>query len=569
MYAADQLKVHSTTSEAYMTKELGGSDFVMYTYLKPNETGANGGGVVFRFIDANNHWMARYNQSTNALELYERVAGTYVLRATSTQAEFTTLEPYELKITCVGAAISVTLQHYNKTVSYTSAVHQTATRVGIRATQIQSGGLNVGYIVAYPIEVAETQFKLYGVLEYFQEPVAIRFTGKFDRTYEAYISRWGQVVTRWFDHNAQVYSTLYVVDSLMAEHGVEAMDDHNPPALHVLPNGKILIWYTVHDVNDIFYQKITLEAENITTYGSRQNMVDTAPSQPYNYPQPVELGNGTLALFYRRGTYDNNKWVYKKSTNSGLNWGAPVVLFDNTPSGVYAYVAQNPANKNEIHMAGYFSYTTSPWRKDIWYAKCANLLTTDTWAKSNGTPYVLPLTDTTAELVLDTGTLNNLVTDIKVINNKPYITYGYDKNPNHRLKWCELSGGVWVHREVAHSRQFYGSNAAHQYTPGIILNPANPYEVVLFVDRLSNKANVGRLELEVWESTNNGVTWAQKEIITSNSRFDNYRVQWVVNAAPDHRFLWCGAGLFTGIDGGNWWGYNNVRVQSEKDKITQ
>lgn len=572
-YDADQLRFRKAATldrPAIFVKEVGAADYVLYTYMQTQIRG----GVILRYQDPLNFLMFRWHDKTaSELELLACQDGTFsVLGALAHVPLSDKLEPLEFQITLSGSTVTAKLQHYNKTLTVTTTLFQTATKAGVWTSDPEPQ--RCGYFVIYPEAVAETTFKLYGVLEYFQEPQAMRYVGRFDRTYEGYVSRWGQVVIRWFDNKAQRHGPAYVVDNLMPEHGIEAQDDHNPPAIHILPNGKILIWYTVHDVASIFYQKITSNSENITTFSARQNMADAGAAVPYNYPQPIQLSDYSLCLFYRQGSFNNSKWVYKKSTDNGATWSAPVVVADNSPNGVYAYIGQNPDNLDEVHMAGYFAYSVDVRRRHVWYAKNANIRTGNSWTKSDGVAYTLPITDATAERALSLDTTPLLVTDIKVIGNKPYITYGFDQNPNHKLRWCEKGATAWVHRDVTPSRIFYerftdttNTIGLHQYTPGIILNPENPYEVVLFADRPSSVAGANRLEVEVWKSADAGVTWARSEIITQNSLYDNYRVQWVVNAVPSHRFIWCGAGQFTGEDGGNWFGYSNVRVSSEKDKI--
>lgn len=572
-YKAAQLEVvKGTASEAIMQRDLGVADLYVSTYIQS----IAGMGLLFRYVDANNFLMTRFDTVNGVLQIYERVSGNFTLLASQAlTVKSDSEEPQELNVSAQGDIITVTVEHYNTTLSVTTSRFNTATKIGLRSICPSTNTiLDVcGYIVAYPTVIEQNQFKLYGILEYFQEPVAVRYIGRFDRTYESYVSRWGEIVIRWYDNKAQRFGPLYYVDELLSEHGIEAMDDHNPPCLHILPTGKIILWYGVHNVDKIFYQKISVESENISSFGVRLDMTDT-DIKPYNYPSVLQLSDLSLVLFYRVGVFSDSKYVYKKSTDQGATWGAPVTLTSNSPNGVYLYVAQNPDNLDEIHCAGYFAYDSGDVRRrNIWYAKNADIINTDTWTKSDGTTLSLPFNDSSADLALDDPTVPVLVTDIKVVGNTPYITYGRGDNPNHHLRWAVYRSAAWEHYKVTDSRKFYEEFSAgvelHQYTPGIILNPTNPYEVVLFADRFSELAQANRLEVEVWQSPDNGATWSRSEIITKNSFYDNFRAQWSTDPSPGQRFVWCGGGTFTGFDGGRWYGYDNIRIQSEKDKILQ
>lgn len=87
-------------------------------------------GLVFRFTDTSNYWLFQLDSRQNLVQLYQRVAGVFTLRA-----EYTlTLDSgtaYAVKIILRGNTIT-TLVNYANESTYVSSFNSTAARIGIR-----------------------------------------------------------------------------------------------------------------------------------------------------------------------------------------------------------------------------------------------------------------------------------------------------------------------------------------------------------------------------------------------------------------------------------------------------
>jgi hypothetical protein len=137
---------------------------------------AGDGGLHFRGTDANNTWMARWNQGgAQAVEIYERTAGTWTQKATAALAG-AIQTAYTITITLNGTAISATVN--GVTASCVSSIRQTATKHGLYVTGT-AGATWDNYKVASLALVATlasaTSFLLTSALSWGGAPVNYQF----------------------------------------------------------------------------------------------------------------------------------------------------------------------------------------------------------------------------------------------------------------------------------------------------------------------------------------------------------------------------------------------------------
>ncbi|MBU3979553.1 BNR repeat-containing protein [Patescibacteria group bacterium] len=389
------------------------------------------------------------------------------------------------------------------------------------------------------------------IFEWFQKPAAIRFVGKYDRTYIAWINSDGKIQIRYHDNKENKFSPIYTVDDLYREFGIEAQDDHNAPSLLILPDGRILIFYTVHDANGAFFMKQSTTIEDISSWTVRKNIDDPGSVMPYNYPQAKRLSNGNILLFYRRGNYYNSDEYLKVSKDNGTTWEKPTQLIDFSSDGVYALVF---VKGDAIHITWNESLVKPP-RKNIYY-----MYSPDggvAWEKKDGTLLTLPVTRNSAEVVFDSKDDPDYVWDIVADNeNNPFIVFAYKKDPSHEFRFAQWDGGSWTTNTITTSAQLYGND--NFYSGGIVIDPRNVHNVYLSKKR-------EQLEIERWASYDGGRTWQQAEVITNNSTVDNFRMQLVENYSDALRIVWA-SGIYEGLINGQWMGFSKVDIQSDITK---
>lgn len=385
------------------------------------------------------------------------------------------------------------------------------------------------------------------ILEWIQKPAAIRHVGKYDRTYISWITADGKIQMRYFDHEDKKFSQTETIDDLYQDFGVEAQDDHNAPSILVLPDGKIQIFYVVHDTKGAFFSRTTTQSEDIRSWSARKKMSDEDKSH-YNYPQAKLLAGGDIVLFYRRGTHYDGDEYFKISHDFGETWETPVKLIEFKKGGIYAFAE---VKDNELHVAFNQSLTDPP-KEDIYYIRSLDGGTT--WQRGNGTTVELPVREESIDRVYESGTNPSFVWDIVVNDeNEPFILFAHANDPNHEFLIAKKRERGWVINKITDSALLYDNG--HFFSGGAVFDKKNPYRVFLSKKR-------EKLEIESWESFDEGKSWQKTKSITEKSAVDNFRPQVVENYTSDLRLIWS-SGIYEGLVDGQWRGYDKVVIKSE------
>lgn len=402
--------------------------------------------------------------------------------------------------------------------------------------------------------VGKTVFSKTGVVaqsaifEWIQKPAAIHFVKRFDRTYIAWVTSDGKIQIRYFDNANNGFSPIYTVDDLYPHFKIEAKDDHNAPSLLILPDGRILVFYVVHDVNNAFFMKESQHAEDISSWTDRKNMQDPSTQEPYNYPQAKILDNGEIAVFYRVGNYYDSREYFKVSKDNGISWSKATKLIDFGEKGIYAFVT---SRGNQIHIAWSKAQTGSVPKSNVYY-----LYSPDagiTWLSRNNKRQVLPIDEKAADIVFNSTDKPAFVWDIVVDSfYNPYIVYSYQNDPHHEYDFSRWNGKEWVTNKITNSKELYDSN--NFFSGGIVIDPQNVYNVYLSKQRV-------HLELEKWVSKDLGKSWDMDKKITENSEEDNFRPQVVENYSPNLSLVWS-RGIYEGLVRGHWSGFQQVSIYS-------
>lgn len=78
-----------------------------------------------------------------------------------------------------------------------------------------------------------------------------------DKTYMGWVEDGGDIVVAEYDHDTDEYKRVVIHEKLES-------DDHNNPAVVVLPDGRIMAVYTMHTNEPYMYFRVTKEPEDIT-----------------------------------------------------------------------------------------------------------------------------------------------------------------------------------------------------------------------------------------------------------------------------------------------------------------
>ncbi len=168
-----------------------------------------------------------------------------------------------------------------------------------------------------------------GVLSYNNPPSqAMFFSGKHNRTYVTYLDNNFNASVACYDHDTGQWMGPVAADDC------RYADGHNTPEILVTRDGYLHLFYGCHG-DPVKYAR-SLYPEDITRWrlGKEFGASNT-------YPHPVQVGNGDILVFCRRGlpapgTDHAVTFVYR-STDNGSTWdeGTQLVSFRSHPDEEY------------------------------------------------------------------------------------------------------------------------------------------------------------------------------------------------------------------------------------------
>lgn len=220
--------------------------------------------------------------------------------------------------------------------------------------------------------------------------------------------------------------------------------DHDYASMAITSMGWIHAFYGCHDT-PLFYKRSTT-TDSVALWGSRETNSATA-----SYPATVCDQSDKLYLFYRT----LNRYLdMQTSFDNGTNWSGAIHLIDSLSADLWTYhggIALGSEAQNAINICWTWRYNPSPQSTDIrQYTNIYYMRSVDggtNWTKSDGTPYVLPVTPATAELVY-TGAMVLPCSLVCDTNNAPHILFIQSNATNSyaqdsALKLASLSLGSW------------------------------------------------------------------------------------------------------------------------------
>ena len=108
---------------------------------------------------------------------------------------------------------------------------------------------------------------------WFQDPRAVYANGK---TFFGTVNSNGDIVIYSYDHSSKVLNS-YILHSALQ------VDDHVAPAILILPDGRLMVFYTKHNGNYLYY-RVSKNPYDISSWDAEQSI--SMPEQ-ITYPNPV------------------------------------------------------------------------------------------------------------------------------------------------------------------------------------------------------------------------------------------------------------------------------------------
>ena len=226
-------------------------------------------------------------------------------------------------------------------------------------------------------------------------------------------------------------------------------DGHWTPAVGVGPEGHVFLCYNTRGSVPLWRR--TTDPADITEFGPERVGMTGQNEDVANYPEFTRLLDGTLLFGYRQGSSGDGDWMLDRWNPESQEW-EPL---------------QHPLTSGEFEGETYNSYhwnlTQSPdgvlhyafcWRgtggvqtnTQLSYARSPD--GGETWTRSDGTPYDLPITKGTAEVIdpIDENSdfINQGWISYDPTNGAPHVAYYRDDADGHtQIFHAWLADGEW------------------------------------------------------------------------------------------------------------------------------
>lgn len=191
---------------------------------------------------------------------------------------------------------------------------------------------------------------------WFADPRALHYknsSGTIDNTYIGYIDVHGNIKATQIDHRRGVVNEVLVRSYFQP-------DDHDCPTFLVLPDERVMIFYSRHTDEACFYYRISQKAGDITTLGKE---VKIATADNTTYPSPFILSDDPAHIYLCWRGIGWHPTIGRLPLPTAANhnevtfdWGPyQIVRSKNGASGVRPYAKYASNGKDKI----YVTYTTT------------------------------------------------------------------------------------------------------------------------------------------------------------------------------------------------------------------
>lgn len=356
-------------------------------------------------------------------------------------------------------------------------------------------------------------------------PMAV-YSPEVDKTFFVFGNPENSPAISYYDHWQKTFAAPVVLGTNPDG------DAHRNPTLLIDGNGIITVFFGAH-----FHPTRVVRSK--LAYDIAEWKAAAPIGERTSYPQPWELTPGEIFVSYRSSP---PAWCCRKSTDGAKSWSPETKLINFAGTSIYAVtIAETLPFPRKIHMAWSRMGGGTPeeirtkalWarRYNVYYA-CSDDGGT-TWKRSDGREYELPIDERQAEKVFDSAAHGVWLKDIQLDSQgMPCLLFVDGNVRTYQCMWktALLSPDGWVVSDVAKSDHMYDAGALVLLSDGDfrVWGPtaaSQPYE------------DGG--EIEEFQSTDHGGTWAKIKPLTAGSRYSHNQVKTVFNHQKgDFRALW-------------------------------
>lgn len=395
---------------------------------------------------------------------------------------------------------------------------------------------------------------------WFADPRAIHHKsddGKINKTYIGYIDVHGNIKAMQYDFNKNINEEVLIRSYFQP-------DDHNNPTFLVLPDDRVMIFYSRHTDEACFYYRVTQTPGDITTLGDEMKI---ATSHNTTYPSPFILADDPEHIYL---CWRGIKWhpTIAKLSLPNINdeveftWG-PHQIVQSTGARPYAKYTSNGKDKilltyttghpdNEATNFLYYNYidVNDLKLKEINGKTISNIAeapfqinkSDDFVAKYPTTIVDNPnMRDWVWQVAMDKQD-NPVIAMVRINDDKTDHTYYY-------AKW---DGEQWRKTFLADAGGHFHQTPNHEmcYSGGMAIDPDNSN--IIYCSVPVNGAHGKIYELLKVELNNKGDVKTEK-FITSNSKYNNVRPYVIENSkGTPLRLIWMHGDYYDWIVSSRW-----------------
>ncbi len=383
---------------------------------------------------------------------------------------------------------------------------------------------------------------------WFSDPRALSLNGKI---YSGWVATDGSVMVASYNEK-----TAEIIEVNMYPQFNK--DDHANPSLLVLPDKRIMVFFTAHSRKGLGEKEpaisyyISKNPEDISAWGPKQRITKNAIGpKGFCYTNPILLSeeNNRIYIFWRGGDF---KPTFCYTDDFGKTWSEPNTLIKSALTNLKRpYVKISSNGKDEIHFAFTDGHPRNEPLNSIYYLKYKK----GKFFKADGTEVgsleTLPIEHEACDVVYDAtkefkesrNGVRSWIWDVAVAEDgNPVIVYTQlPEETKHLYYYAKWNGTSWVNSQISPAgssfprfiRKKEQRDPEPHYSGGVYLDHENTNMVYY------SKPVNDIFEIFKAETKDSGKNWVETAI-TSNSKKDNVRPYAIKGAYEDSKsqVLW-------------------------------
>jgi len=309
------------------------------------------------------------------------------------------------------------------------------------------------------------------------------------------------------------------------------LDDHNNPSfLRRSSDGRIIAQYSKHAADATFYQRISTNPDDMTSWGAQVDLGTSIGATLYAYANLIEITDGIFTFPRAQASGDTfYTWGYTKSTDQGATWAPWTKLFNEPNQRSYSRYRKRAANRinifcNDGHPGEYIPGQNSTYH--LFYDA-------GSFKKTDGTALGAPPYRPSAILTkvydaVQTGVSSWILDASLNADVNPACVFGTFPVPSldHRYNYGRWNGSSWVVTEICPAggtMYVVGQEDQPYYIGGACIDQDNPNIVYLSREFGTGgpHRNGGWFQLFKAVTADNGATWTLTQLTFEGT--DHYR----------------------------------------------